>query len=213
MENYYILMADVVASRRHRGNTLSRDLKQLVASCTTNLASGILSPYTVTLGDEFQGVAKSLHSALESIFYFEETTLKENIRFKLRYVLHYGRIETRLNRKIAHGMMGTGLTRTRELLNQKRRGSPRFLFELANNMLSNQLNRLFRVFDSLITGWREKDYLLISDMLENDNNEEVGARHEKNRSQIWKRRKHLRIEEYKILKEVVFDLIKGKDLP
>ena len=212
MENYYILMADIIASRKQRSNILSRDLKNLVASCKTNLASGILSPYTITLGDEFQGVAKSLRSALESIYYFEETALKEKIHFKLRYVLHYGKIETRLNRKIAHGMMGAGLTRARELLNQKQRGRPRFLFDLANNMLTKQLNRIFSVFDSLIAEWREKDYPLISDMLINDSNEEVGAKHEKNRSQIWKRRKHLRIDEYKILKEVVFDLIKDSDL-
>jgi hypothetical protein len=44
-------------------------------------------------------------------------------------------------------------------------------------------------------------------MLSDQNNEEVAAKHGKNRSQIWKRRKYLLIEEYRLTKAVVLDLI------
>jgi len=37
-------------------------------------------------------------------------------------------------------------------------------------------------------------------MISEQNNKEVAAKHGKNRSQIWKRRKHLLIEEYKLIK-------------
>jgi hypothetical protein len=44
-------------------------------------------------------------------------------------------------------------------------------------------------------------------MLASTNNEEVAAKHAKNRSQIWKKRKHLLVEEYRAAKAVIFDLI------
>ena len=207
MSNYYILMGDIISSRKYKGQGLTQTFETLVASCNNDLASGILSPYTITLGDEFQGIANSLKSTLQSIFYLEETILKIGADFKLRYVLHYGRIETRINRKIAYGMRGPGLTKAREMLETKRRGRPRFQFDLSNRLLAEQLNRLFRVIESVAAQWRRKDYSLVSDMLENDDNEGVGVKHGKNRSQIWKRRKHLLIEEYKTLKEVIFDLV------
>lgn len=198
----------MVGSTKYTPQALCHTFTQLVSSCNTDLGPGICSPYTVTLGDEFQGVAKSLESAVESIFYFEEAMLRRVLDYKLRYVLHYGIIDTPLNRRIAHGMMGAGLTRARQLLNQKRRARHRFLFELSDKHLTNQLNRLFSVVASLTAQWRPKDYPLIVDMLANDSNEQVGAKHGKNRSQIWKRRRHLRIDEYNTLKQVIFDLIR-----
>ena len=126
MAHYYILMGDIIASRKYKGLQLTQIFESLVSSCNSDLASGILSPYTITLGDEFQGVAKSLKSGIQSIFYFEETILRLGIDFKLRYVLHYGSIETQINREIAYGMRGPGLTKAREILELNRRNRPRF---------------------------------------------------------------------------------------
>jgi hypothetical protein len=207
MKKYHILMGDIVASRKYRGDVLLRDFKSLVSSCNADLASDILSPYTITLGDEFQGIPNSLNSALASIFYLEEMSREKGLNFKLRYVLHYGEIKTPLNRQIAYEMTGAGLTKARRMLNEKKRGLPRFRFDLKNRMLTNQLNRLFSVLDALTSEWQQKDYSLINDMLKQENNEAVGIKHGKNRTQIWKRRKRLRINEYKTLRDVIFNFI------
>jgi hypothetical protein len=73
----------------------------------------------------------------------------------------------------------------------KRRGQPRFSFDLCDKRLAEKLTRLCRVIDGLTERWDRQDYSLISHMLSDQNNEEVAAKHGKNRSQIWKRRKHL----------------------
>ena len=200
-------MGDIVSSRKHNAKELKQDFTDLVSNCNAELSSGILSPYTITLGDEFQGIAKSMRSAIESIFYFEEARLKKSLNFKLRLVLLYGGIDTPINKKIAHGMMGPGLSKAREMLTDKKRGNPRFRFALPDEKIALQLNRIFSVLESLTAEWHKKDFPLIIDMLANDNNEEVGKKHGKNRSQIWKRRKSLRIDEYKTLKRVILDLI------
>ena len=57
--------------------------------------------------------------------------------------------------------------------------------------------------DGIIDKWKVSDYPLIGDMFTDASDQEVGDNHSKNRSQIWKRRKHLLVEEYKLLKEVV----------
>jgi len=126
--------------------------------------------------------------------------------FKIRYVAVHGEIDTPLNRLKAHAMMGPGLTKAREMLTEKRRGEARFRFDLPDADIMGQLNRLFLVLDGLTDRWDVADALLILDMLANTHNEEVGVKHGKNRTQIWKRRKHLLIEEYRALKETITEL-------
>ena len=206
MADHFIVMGDILKSRKCDGRELMRDFKDLVSSCNTKLAEGILSPYTITLGDEFQGISRSLHWCVQSLLYLEETTLRKGFAFALRYVVHYGRIDTPLNRKVAYGMVGRGLTRGRELLTTKRRGLPRFLFDLPNRNLAMQLSQLFGVMASLTRDWKRKDVDLIFEMLSSDDNATIGARHGKNRSQIWKRRRNMHVDDYKALRSIVIQL-------
>jgi hypothetical protein len=207
MANYFILMGDVIESRKLDATRLRQQLTTLLSACNRDLHTQILSPYTTTLGDEFQGIAGSLHAVAETIFCLDEARIKNHYDFLIRYVAHYGEIQTPINTEVAYGMMGPGLTKARALLTDKHRGKPRFCFELPDKGLAENLTRLFSVIDGLTDRWGQRDASVISDMLSNTNNEEVGAKHNKNRSQIWKKRKHLLIEEYRSAKAVVFDLI------
>jgi hypothetical protein len=207
MANYFILMGDIIKSRKHDATTLRQQFTTLLSDCNRDMRTEILSPYTITLGDEFQGIAGSLHAVAESIFYLDEARIKNHYDFLIRYVAHYGEIQTPINTEVAYGMMGPGLTNARALLTDKRRGQPRFCFDLPDKKLAENLMRLFMVIDGLIDRWKQRDFSLIADMISKANNEEVAAKHNKNRSQIWKKRKHLLIEEYRAAKAVVFDLI------
>jgi len=192
----------------YKVSKLRREFIQIVSSCNKTLEGEILSPYTVTLGDEFQGVARSLKGLFDAVFYLEEISLLKRLKFKMRYVGLYGEIDTPINRMKAHGMMGAGLTRAREMLTAKRRRKSRFQFELPDAQMTKELNLLFLVIDGIIAKWNPDDGPLILDMISNNNNVEVGKKHEKNRTQIWKRRKNMLIEEFRALKEVVLDLAK-----
>jgi hypothetical protein len=206
----FILMGDIVKSSQYEGRKLHKDFRALIDFCNNKQALGILSPYTITLGDEFQGIAKDLRSVITSIFFFEESILKMMFGFKIRYVLHYGEIETPLNREIAYGMLGNGLVKARKMLSTKRRDRPKYQFDLENPILSRQFNRLFYVLEGFARGWSQKDFALIFDMLQKDSDNEIALKHKKNRSQIWKRKRHLYIQEYKTIKAVIFDIIANK---
>lgn len=199
----YILMGDVVSSKDYDSQMLQKQLKTLTANCNEALQQSLLSPYTITLGDEFQGIPSSLSAAIETLFYLEEECLRQSLDFKLHYVLHLGIIETEINPDIAYEMMGPGLTKARELLSSKKRNRKRFQFQLNDETDTLQLNRLFEILDSIILSWKKDDFSLILDMINNENNAEVGAIHDKNRDQIWKRRKTLMIHEYNLLKETI----------
>jgi hypothetical protein len=202
----YILMGDVVKSSDYEPRELRREFMGIIAACNKDLKPGIISPYTVTLGDEFQGIAASLRDAVKAIFFLEEARIRESFSFKIRYVIYQGPVETDINQFNAYTMMGEGLTLARKTLTDKRRGMPRFRFHLADEYAMNQLNRLFLVLDGLAGRWDVEDGKLILDMLANTHNEQVGDAHGKNRSQIWKRRKNLLIEEYRALKDAIIDL-------
>jgi SatD family (SatD) len=210
MGNSYILMADIVSSRKREPEILMTEFRAAVRSANRELADGILSPFTITLGDEFQGVVKTLLDATKTILWLEELRYKGILNSELRYVVNYGDIATPINSVIAYGMNGDGFTEARKLLNDKRRGKSRYCFRLGNEHLGIQMQRLFDVLSALTRAWEPADSSLIFDMIDTMNNEEVGDKHGKNRSQIWKRRNTLFINEYVSLKQVIIELSEAR---
>lgn len=204
MSQHYIVMADIVKSGSYDERELGENFSRIVSLCNKKCASQLLSPNTITLGDEFQGIAASLKSSVDILFCLEETLLAEKFPFKLRYVVHYGEIETDINRSVAYGMMGAGLTFARERLTEKKRSRPRFNFIVNKSSTDVSLNKLFRLVELLSNYWRPVDCDLIQELLLTDNNFDVAEKLGKDRSLIWRRRRHLRIEEYQILKELIY---------
>ena len=206
--SYPIFMGDVVNSSDYDGEVLSKGLKEFVESTNKKFSKDILSPLTITLGDEFQGVLNSVSTGIDLLFHLEEELLITEPDFKLHYVLLLGEIETEINPDIAYEMMGKGLTEARKMLSSKKRNRKRFRFKLQNKEQTEQLSKIFEVLDTIILNWKKEDYPLILDMINNDNNSEVGDLHDKNRDQIWKRRKTLMINEYNLLKDFIKTYIK-----
>ena len=203
MTQYYIVMADVIRSRSYDGSDLMSEFMRIVEECNAAHMGAILSPYTITLGDEFQGVADSLRSAIDSILFLEDRLLTVRPAFMLRYVIVYGEIDTPINSQIAHGMTGPGFVFARELLTKKRRGRRRFQLKLSDLPYTDDLNLLFRLLELLSGHWKEKDYALIRELVWNGDDADVASRFGKTKSQIWKRRKTLQIEEYVTVKELL----------
>jgi hypothetical protein len=167
------------------------------------MAPVILSPFTITLGDEFQGIVRTLRSSVETIFCFEEEILSRGYAFQLHYVAHRGEIKTPINPSIAYEMMGPGLTTARSILTEKKRTRPRFVFEYGKGSTSIVLNDLFFVLERIIDHWRVRDYDLIMDMIGNTSNIEVARMQKRDRTAVWRRRESLRVEEYRRQKEAI----------
>lgn len=199
-------MGDVEGSSELDADTVQQKLKSFVQSVNQKYSDDILSPLTITLGDEFQGICKNTQRGIHLLLEMEKMALAHQLPFRMHFVVMEGKIDTEINTKIAYGMLGAGLTMARELLSSKRRDRKRFEIRLADSFKTTQLNRLFEVLDTLSQNWKPEDFELILSMLQYQNNQTVADRHQKNRAQIWKRRNTLQIEAYRLTSEVITDL-------
>jgi hypothetical protein len=206
-KKHTILMGDVVGSSELDADLVQQSLKTFVQVVNETYTSSILSPLTITLGDEFQGVCADAVQGVELLLRMERIVLEQQLPFRMHFVLLEGEIDTEINSKTAYGMLGKGLTEARELLSSKKRDRRRFELRLNQPFLTTQLNRLFEVLDALSHNWKPEDYALIVSMLEHQNNQTVADLHQKNRAQIWKRRNTLQIETYQLTSAVISDLI------
>lgn len=203
-EFHFILMADVINSRELQQEQLMVDLKKVVTIVNKRQKNQIISPLTITLGDEFQGIAKDLQSSVDIMIHLEECIIEEKVDFKLRYVLVQGQIDTPINKKIAYEMLGNGLTEARSNLSQLKNVINRFHFYLLNDELSTILNDTFFVYQGIVDDWQvDKDYEIVHSFLTYIDYKVVAEKLDRNRSLIWKREKTARIKEYLSLKNVI----------
>ena len=205
-QKYYIIMADIVGSSSFEGATLMRNFKQMIALHNKRFAPSILSPLTITLGDEFQGVVSDLSAALQLIIALEEYLFTQSLGFKLRYSLHYGTIDTDINHKIAHGMVGAGLTKAREnIFVLKKEKHNRFLIAIDANVLDSIYNKLFVVYQRFVDDWKPEDSGLVNAFLQYEDYKLVAQKLKKDVSLIWRRKKSLHIHEYLCLKQAILE--------
>jgi SatD family (SatD) len=199
-----ILMADIIKSRTHNQKELMSHFQESVVAVNKNFRESLLSPVTITLGDEFQCVVKDLASAIKMVLFLEEELIHSQKHFKLRYVINEGEIETEINPNIAFGMLGEGLTKARYMLSKLKNEGHRFFLFLENQVLSELINQSFIILESIVDKWREtKDYELVSHFLKYKDYKNIAILLSKTRSQIWKREKSLNLESYYAIKNII----------
>lgn len=197
-------MADVIDSRKAQQDILMEHFKKVIASTNRKDSHKIISPITITLGDEFQGVMRDLSSALDVMFEIEEEIIDNKASFKLRYVLLEGKIETPINRDIAYEMLGSGLTDARSYLSNLKNSNDRFYVNLRNEKQSSALNDAFRGYQGIIDDWKvDKDYEIIKHFLKLKDYKLVADKLNKDRSLMWRRERTAKIKEYTSLKNVI----------
>lgn len=113
-----VVMGDLVSSERAPSvKQLHQHFNKGVEALNVSNRRDIVSPLTITLGDEFQGLTRTMSAALR-------VARELRLRLKLanincRFVVGLVRIETPVNRKVAWNMMGPGLAAAREKLDDK----------------------------------------------------------------------------------------------
>jgi len=204
-DKYYILMADIIKSRKSDQGNLAVDFKKLTADVNKKFKKKMISPITVTLGDEFQCLLINIRYAIELIFIIEESIFNLSLDIKLRYVLSKGVISSEINKEIGWGMMGNGLTHAREMLNSNKKSKKRFFIDTSIRK-DHILNEAFFIYGSIVDDWnKERDYPIISAYNESVNHDykEVAKLLNKNPDQIWKKEKNIKIMEYYGMKKII----------
>jgi hypothetical protein len=115
---FAVVMGDIVGSQSSESKTaLSRVFNSAVAAANKKFRSVLVSPLTITLGDEFQGLAKNTSLGFDIVTDLRLSLLCNNV--SCRFVLGTTKLDTKVNPAKAWNMMGEGLAQARKRLNDK----------------------------------------------------------------------------------------------
>lgn len=210
-DNKIILMADIQDSGSKNSINIMDFFRQIVDEINAVFKKNIESPLTITLGDEFQGVVKNVPNAISIIYYIEELIVKNNIDFKLRYVINEGKIDTEINPIRSYEMLGKGLTDARNQLNELKKTKSRFFISLNSQPKNIVLNESFLVFQNIIDDWNiKKDQEILAHFIDLEDYKKVALAVNRDKSQIWKRNKNLNIDSYFAIKRVILSIVNLK---
>lgn len=206
----YIIMADIISSRYiKKEEDFMGQFKALTTLANEQFNRQIISPLTITLGDEFQGIVDSAQTLFELVFFLEEQRIGADYTFQLRYSLVHGEIETEINTQIAYEMYGAGLTQAREGLQQAKDSGQHYYIDL-KAAPEAQLKLCLELYQSIKSEWKPKEYKIVSAFLKHNDYkdlEKIGLY--KTRSGAWKKGKSLRIDEYHTVKRLIFLILKN----
>lgn len=116
---YGVVMGDLVGSSGasdHR--RLHTRFNRCIDEANQRFVEILASPLTITLGDEFQGLAKALETAFVIGHSVRVSLLRDG--FAIRIAVGTTVLETKLNPDKAWNMMGPGLAEAREKLSDKK---------------------------------------------------------------------------------------------
>ncbi len=206
-----ILMADIVGSSKRKGKALMADFKVAVAWINKMDRHHIASPLTITLGDEFQAVVKNADGALQIIFDLEQYLMRLKNPFKLRFIIHEGEIETRLNRKIAYEMLGPGLTQARDGLVALKSSRSRFKINLKDEAVSAKLTLGMIIYQGIVDRWTPAQQKVVSAFWEElSDYKKVAKKLKRDPTVMWKRKRSLMIDEINSLKKLILLMVDSK---
>jgi hypothetical protein len=212
----FILMGDVRRSSELSPLPLLRAFRKLVGEANRRFAPAILSPLTITLGDEFQGIVRSLRGGLDLIFFLEERGLTLEPEFRLRLVLHRGAVATPINRARAHGMMGAGLAHARARL-EELKSQPRRIAVETGLAVDAPIGDALFLHEEILGAWRTPlARRIAARFLAGDDYRKAAARVGLHPTSVLRRRRTLRLDSYwktKALLEWLADSSTGATSP
>lgn len=165
MDKYIVLIGDIEASKDLNEKERYQVQEQLknVLKDLNSTSENIESPYTVTLGDEFQAV----FSRADNLFVHTWKILSALYPVKVRFSLGIGEITTSINKQQSLGMDGPAFHIAREGIEFLKESG--FIFKLSvqgrDNTVLSVLNNSLYLFSDQIRGWN-KNRLSILYMLE-----------------------------------------------
>jgi len=158
---YLVLIGDVLGSKQLPARALfQRRLKSVIQGMNGRRKT-LVSPYTLTLGDEFQAVYRDASGIFSDIF----SLLAQVSPVRMRFAVAVGEIVTPINPKQSIGMDGPAFHLARARL-EKLKAQGRLLGIQDSADLRWKLpSATLAVLSGLMEGWRQKRLQLFSGML------------------------------------------------
>ncbi len=159
---YLAVIADIIKSREILNREdfqlkLTNKLEQL-----NNSSKNIISPYTITLGDEFQSVYKSADGLLEDFY----EILIELYPVKIRFSVGLDLISTNLKTNTSLGMDGPAFYKAREgieTLKNKKISLVQFFSSQTDEL--DLINKSLILMNSIMNNWKYNSLFIFNELL------------------------------------------------
>lgn len=155
MERFLVLIADIEASKeiKEEQREMLQDRLQEELEEINQAEQAPLSPYTITLGDEFQAVFKKADGFFTHLFRILSVLYPVRVRFSLGV----GSIATPINTEQAIGMDGPAFHEARNGIETLKESG--FLFHLSveeeHNATLDLINNSLQLLSHEIQGWKQ----------------------------------------------------------
>ena len=160
--NAIIVIADIVKSKEIVNRNQFQSELKLELDAITSSSKDILSPYTITLGDEFQAVYSKSEGLLLDIF----RILVKVYPVLVRFAISWGEITTQVNKTASIGMDGPGFYVAREGMTHLKRldySVVQFYGELLPDI--DLMNTSLRLCFSVMSNWKENTLRIFNALL------------------------------------------------
>lgn len=200
MNQAILVSRGFVNSQGNSSNAIQ--LRDLVEWINKIYSETILSPFSITSANEFQGIASSLVKGIDIILAIEEYIVEEELELKLKYVLCNQTIESSESEDDTYERTSEGLANAKNRLDEIKKEKDRMFI-----MGEEELNKMMRITQHFIDGWYPKDRSTVAGFLQGRDYKEMSEMQHKDSSSLWRKRKSLAIDEYLLCKEMIHHLM------
>lgn len=159
---YTVIIADLVASRHLPARAkFQRRLKAVLQGVNARAGRALASPYTLTLGDEFQAVYRDATSIFADIMSIQAQIAPVQARFAVAA----GTLATNVNAVQAIGMDGPAFHRARALLEQLKREKRLFGVQTTDTPDWTLPGGALAVLSGITEGWLPKRFEVLAGLL------------------------------------------------
>jgi len=168
-KKFLVIIGDIISSREveRRKDLQNKLLNVFNYLNSSDYENHLVSPYTITLGDEFQAVYEKAN------YLFLDTTriLDKAFPQKIRFSFGIGEISTDINREQSIGMDGSAFYFAREGISnlKNQRGDYKFnIYGFEDPELEKLYNNILYIFSNLLEGWNRNRYFILRKTIEEE---------------------------------------------
>ena len=165
MSTYIVVIGDIIESkdlkpalRKQTQNQLEEVFHQL-----NRQSKQLLSPYTITLGDEFQAVYRSADQLFHDIWAF--TAQIHPVR--VRVAISVGGITTEINREQSLGMDGPAFHAARDRIDEMKADDILLSLTTEDKSFDRLVNSSFQILAGNLQTWNKNRFTILKKRYEN----------------------------------------------
>lgn len=149
---YCVITADVNKSRTVVDRAgLQIKILTTLHEANTKFENDIAVPFTITMGDEWQGLLNSIASSYQIIDFFRQSLTKISVS----YGIGAGQVETSFMQRTSE-MDGEAFRRSREALNAAKKSKSEIIFDTNNKPIDALVNSICQLLYVVRSKWTER---------------------------------------------------------